>query len=258
MSMNVELKHILSLKELFNTHLATISFMIRHSSSFFLSIILHLLLASVLLYIYKSIVHTEKKSEKKVIISLCNIKEYKANIKKLAQNKLVKIKDKTVPKVQKKIEIKDKIKKKEIVKKIPLKAKVLAKKKIKKKQFIKKEIVEETSLIPKQTIHQEKKKEKSLSPQKDYLNEHIQIIAQLLRDNLYYPRSARKRGITGKILVKFKLSISGEVTNLEVINSKSDILSRAAIKTIQSMSTKFPIPSEELLLHIPIHYTLSR
>ncbi len=246
MSMNVELKHILNLKELFNTHLATISFMIRHSSSFFISIIFHLILVSILLYGYKNIIHREKKSEKKVIISLCNLKEYKVNIKKLAQNKLVKIEEKTLPKIQKKIYIKEKIKKKEILKKSPLKSKVFVKKKIEKEKFTQKELLEE------------KKIEKSLRPEKDYLNEHIQLITQLLRDNLYYPRSARKRGITGKVLVKFKLSQYSKVSNIEIINSQSDILSRAAIKTIQNISTQFPTPKEDLVLHLPINYTLSR
>jgi protein TonB len=81
---------------------------------------------------------------------------------------------------------------------------------------------------------------------------------QLLQENLYYPRRARKRGIIGEVLVKFKLSMDAKVYSIEVLSSKSDILSRAAIKTIEDLSGKFPKPNKELTLNVPINYTLTR
>lgn len=237
--------------------------MIRHSSSFFVSIIFHILLVLILFYGYKSIVHVEEISERRVKISLCNIEESKTIVQKIKPisppKKLTKVEKKVIPQIIKP-KIKKIIKKKEIIEKptiIP-KQKIEKKEKIIKKETpVKEEVLIKESLVEVQkNVHVETKKEKDLRLEKDYINEHIQKITQLLRDNLYYPRSARKRGITGNIHVKFKLLLSGEVTDIKVVNSQSDILSRAAIKTIQNLSNQFPTPSEELLLHVPINYNL--
>ena len=92
----------------------------------------------------------------------------------------------------------------------------------------------------------------------EYMNENIKKISKLLSENLYYPRSARKRNIQGKVMVKFKLSRSAKAYDIEVTSSQSEILSRAAIRTIENLSEKFPSPQEELLLHVPISYRLNR
>ena len=94
--------------------------------------------------------------------------------------------------------------------------------------------------------------------EQEYISEHIRKISQLLSENLYYPRSARKRNIQGAVIVKFTLSTSALAYNIEIVSSKNEILSRAAIKTIEDLSGSFPRPSEELVLHVPITYKLSK
>jgi protein TonB len=89
-----------------------------------------------------------------------------------------------------------------------------------------------------------------------YLQEHIRQIALLLRENLYYPRIARKRGITGDVTVSFELLKNGEVRNVEVVTGDRSILNRAAIKTIERLSGEFPRPDEPLMLQVPINYRL--
>jgi protein TonB len=96
----------------------------------------------------------------------------------------------------------------------------------------------------------------SLTAQKMYVKENLAEIIELLRENLYYPRRARKRGIEGEVIVSFKLSTTAEVSDVKVISSKNDILSRGAIRTIEDLSFKFPKPSEELDLKVPIFYKL--
>ncbi|MFA7353282.1 MAG: TonB family protein [Sulfurimonadaceae bacterium] len=93
--------------------------------------------------------------------------------------------------------------------------------------------------------------------QEEYLEINMQKIAQLLEENLYYPMSARKRNITGLVKVSFTLDTDAKVDNIKIIESESDILSRAAIKTIQDLSAKFPKPTKELTLSVPINYNLN-
>lgn len=90
----------------------------------------------------------------------------------------------------------------------------------------------------------------------DYLSQHISQIVAMLKENLYYPRSARKKGIEGVVKVKFTLSTDAKISNIQIIQSKYEILSRAAIETIESLGGKMPKPKEELTLTIPINYDL--
>jgi protein TonB len=94
------------------------------------------------------------------------------------------------------------------------------------------------------------------SAEERYLQEHIRQIALLLRENLYYPRIARKRGITGDVTVAFELLTNGEVRNVAVITQAHAILNRAAVMTIERLSGEFPKPDEPLTLQVPINYRL--
>jgi protein TonB len=97
---------------------------------------------------------------------------------------------------------------------------------------------------------------KQPSPQEEYSEINSQKILELLRENLYYPISARKRNITGVVKVSFTLDTNAKVCNIHVVDSGSDILSRAAITTIEELSEKFPKPNREITLTIPINYKL--
>lgn len=90
-----------------------------------------------------------------------------------------------------------------------------------------------------------------------YVNAHISEIMALLRKNLYYPRMARKRGIQGKVLVRFELLQNGDIQHIEVLESERDILARAAVTTIERLDGKFPLPEERLVLNVPIMYELN-
>lgn len=140
-------------------------------------------------------------------------------------------------------------------------------KKIKPKPIIEKEnliVVDENKVLPNAITKQIKKSENkkptkdtvSIEKTKEYIDNHKNLIAQLLKENLYYPRSARKRGITGAVIVKFFLSKNSLVHSIQILSSKSDILSRGAIKTITNLSGKFPAPKDDITLIVPIKYSL--
>lgn len=95
------------------------------------------------------------------------------------------------------------------------------------------------------------------SPEEVYLNAHLTEIMALLRKNLYYPRMARKRGIEGKVIVRFELMTNGEIKNIAIVEAERDILGRAAVTTIERLAGKFPLPSDRLVLNVPIMYQLN-
>ena len=95
-----------------------------------------------------------------------------------------------------------------------------------------------------------------VSPEDAYVEAHLAEIMALLRDNLYYPRMARKRHIEGKVMVRFELLKNGEIENITVVEAQRDILARSAVKTIERLDGKFPLPSQRLVLNVPIVYNL--
>lgn len=227
--------------------------MIRHSSSFFVSLVFHIILAFALYLTYKTIFFSEKKKEKetRIKIELCNIQTIQKEISKPS------VKPEVIPeKIPKKIPLK-KIQKKLIKKvKAPPQKPIIKVKPVSKviplPEVVEKVIYKEELII----IPTREEKEELL--EKQYIDNNIQKITQLLSDNLYYPRSARKRGITGTILVQFTLSTSASIHSISIIKSNSEVLSRAAIQTIENLSGVFPKPQEDLTLNVPIEYKLRR
>ena len=240
--------------------------MIRHSSSFLFSIVFHIVLFSSLFYVYN--LNYKKKDvqcEKKVCVKLCDI-ELKKEIKAPP------IKPKPKPQIKPKTQPKPKEKpKKQEVKEIQ-KTKPKPKKEIPVKKEIKvieeQKPQEEIQKKPEEKVVEEKVVEKVVpkiqesvpSPEdisREYMQDNIAMIVKLLQDNLYYPRIARKKNITGIVVVKFTLGIDSSTSDIAIVESKHKILSRSAIKTIEDLSGEFPKPKEELTLQVPINYTLN-
>jgi len=259
--------------------------MTKHSKSFLLSLSIHLLLAATLFYGYTQVAsfNAQKKevNEKRICIKLGKVTSQKRqntqkiktppkHLQKVVKQKPKKVIQKKSKKIKKKVPSKKKIIKKELPKEI--------KKHTKTEKFIKnippkKEIKQEKTLqdvtLTKKVVLQESKEEDiskedcphvccntSLSKEEVYKSNNLSKIAKLLQENLYYPRRARKRGIEGKVVVRFVLQKDATVNNIEVVSSKSAILSRGAVKTIDNLSGKFPKPDEVLTLTVPISYYL--
>ncbi len=253
--------------------------MIRHSKSFFASILVHSILLILIFVAWQNWPEKKKEEEKKVCLKMCYVQEPKIIPKKI-EPKLEKPKvilppppPPPPPKKIKKPKPKKKPKKKIVKKKIKPKVKKKTVPVIKKapKKLVEPEIIEkkiEPKIIPivieevpevvVQKVPVESQAQKAKRLEKDYLSQHIREIRKLIRNNLYYPRSARKRGVTGKVMVKFKLLTNGNIEYIKVSSSKSEILSRAATKTIEDLSGDFPKPKEDLTLHVPINYTLNQ
>ncbi len=92
--------------------------------------------------------------------------------------------------------------------------------------------------------------------QQDYLDQHLAKIVALLQENLYYPRMARKRHIEGEVLVAFRLECDGTVHDLHIKRHARQILDRAAVETVASLSGKLPHPKNTLSIEVPIRFVL--
>lgn len=198
----------------------------------------------------------KKQVEEKKVVSHKTVKTVEKKTKKkksiIQTKRIKKVKEKKQPvkppKEKKKLEISKNNPKEE--KKVITKTPVQSRSKDNEKTNIKKLVTEEKKepVAPIKPV---------LTPQKKYINQNILKIQKLLQENLYYPRRARKRGITGEVVVTFTLYTDATVSTISVLTSNSAILSRAAIKTIERLSGSFPKPEEELILSVPIEYRLS-
>jgi protein TonB len=231
--------------------------MIRHSNSLLISLFVHATLLSILFFLYKSYSDSKKIEEEMLCIKLCSIAQSKESTEKKE------IKEPKPVVQEKQIEPK-KVKKAEIPKEIAEKKIEIADEVVDIKPSLVKQTQKEVVAEPKPEVKEKALVEKAddvllskKAPQEEYIEINMQKIAQLLEENLYYPMSARKRNITGLVKVSFTLGTDAKVDNVKIIDSQSDILSRAAIKTIQDLSTKFPKPKKELTLSVPINYNLN-
>jgi len=254
----------------------------KHAPSFLFSVIVHLLVGFIFYSTYQAVVSITKPKKKETLMCVSLSTYVPQEIKKeVVKEKIIKKKiiKKVVQKMSKKPP-KKKITHKKIKKVLPQKVfkkiapqKTLQKEKPQKekpqKEKFQKEIIQEVSQAP-SPLETPKKEElvvvkecnttiqtPQISLQKEYVDNHLEKIATLLHDNLYYPRRARKRGIVGVVMVHFLINKDATVSQLQVISSSSEILSRAAIKTIEDLSGKFPKPKEKLFLKIPIKYALT-
>lgn len=241
--------------------------MIRHSSSFLISIIIHTILLLSVFFAWKNYSVVKKiECEKKICLNLADVVEKIENIKEKKVEESKKVEKQKQKKIEKTEAITDKKETEIPIKKVIVEQKAQEPKKV--EEIIKKEILQEPIAVEEVSRKEpviEKKVEieedvlelKKENLSKEYIKINTQKIAKLLRENLYYPRSARKRNITGAIIIKFTLGVDAKVYNIKIVESKSDILSRAAIKTIENLSGVFPAPKEELVLNVPINYNLN-
>ncbi|HIP55289.1 MAG TPA: energy transducer TonB [Sulfurimonas autotrophica] len=235
--------------------------------SLFLSLVIHALLLLGLLSVSKYVFpsgESMQKKEKKICVHLASIKQktetkqkHKVQNPQHTHKKIVKktIADKKVPvkktkQIEKKVLLKKEMRKEEpkvIEKPVepiqPVAYEELQSQKEKKTGVVANKTVV-NKMIPK------------MSDEEEYLKENLAKIATLIKENLYYPRVARKRGIQGSVTVRFILLQDATVIQITTISSNSEILTRAAIKTIKELSGEFPRPKRNLTITLPIQYSL--
>ena len=230
--------------------------MLRNSSALLLSFFIHTAIALGVIVLYTVYSEHVKEKEKSKPICLCLSKVKKETV---VPPPIVKELPKP-PKIEPPKPVKQKIVKKKIVKKVakpkkkPLK-KVLIAKKLDPVPKVEIPVVVVSQAVEKAIVYVPPPPPVKTVEEK-YLQEHLQVIATLLRKNLYYPKRARKRRIVGEVLMEFTLLKNGDIGNIKVQKGSKDILNKAAIKTIKKLSGKVPKPSKSITIEIPIVFRL--
>ncbi|MDH4945379.1 energy transducer TonB [Sulfurimonas sp. C5] len=250
--------------------------MTRNSKSFILSLLVHFVLAVSIFYLYKILSASTQETH------LCACCSTTINLNTIQTSKVVKTSE-NKNKEQTKVEKTEKQSIKEIAQEVP-KQEAVVKKEIVVKEEVSKQVQQPDIQAVQENTEQLVEVDQNLTqsvqnttqkkdvdthckteviatkePQhkeNNYLSLHVSEIVSLLKENLYYPRRARMQGIEGIVTVKFTLSTEAKISNIEVVESKHNILSRAAVETIENLEEKLPKPDEELTLTIPINYDL--
>jgi len=93
-----------------------------------------------------------------------------------------------------------------------------------KKVKVKKKVVKKKRSKPKGKVsHKTKKKEhrkQRLKASSKEKKNFLEKIRKKIEENKHYPRIARKRGLEGKVIVRFKILANGKVSNIFVSGSK--------------------------------------
>lgn len=237
--------------------------MIRYSRSFFISLALHTLSFGLLFALLKEITLQEEKSEERVCLKLQEIQEPKEIIPKIQEPKKTEIPPEIKP--QKTEPLKQIVQKKaEVAKVKPIEERVVKEtltetQKIQEEAFLKSNFSSQESSITKtaeQTTPPSSEKIQTKDASQEYIELNTDLISKLIQENLSYPMSARRQGITGVVLIRFNLNSDATISTIVVKESNSEILSRAAVKTIEELSQKLPKPSKDITLTIPIEYKL--
>jgi len=245
--------------------------MLRLSRSFIVSLLVHIVLLGTLFYSYEYISShlIEKQKDEMRCVKLSSLRD--SSIVKQVRHEKKKIE---TPKKQKVIEKQKKALQEKPLKKkktTPVKDTLVTQssqlsstetteqapsKTSEKNEELEQSISEEEETAP--SLETETNQEKQKNPETVYIDENIERIVELLQENLYYPRSARRRHLEGEVLIHFKLTKEAEVLDVRVVASRYEILSRGAIETIESLSREFPKPKESLELTVPINYSLKK
>lgn len=77
---------------------------------------------------------------------------------------------------------------------------------------------------------------------------------KFLSDSLRYPKEARKKNIQGKVFVRFIVTATGELKDIEIIKGLPYGLSEEAIRVVKLMPKW--IPGSQLGKNVPIQFTL--
>ena len=97
-------------------------------------------------------------------------------------------------------------------------------------------------------------REKKIS--NEYASINIDKLRKRIANALYYPRKARRRHIEGIVKVQFTLTTKGNITNIHIVDTPNNTLSKAALKTLQNIKNFSPKPSKNIIINLPISYKL--
>jgi periplasmic protein TonB len=79
-------------------------------------------------------------------------------------------------------------------------------------------------------------------------------LTKFIQDHLRYPASAAEMGIEGRVTVRFVVSRTGEVTNVEVVRGLDVACDREALRVVKLLPKW--IPGKQSGRNVPVYFTL--
>ncbi|MGB7402213.1 MAG: TonB family protein [Arcobacter sp.] len=215
----------------------------RYFYSFFLTSFLYGLVFTGVLYSYDTLFIKNRVKEKTINLNFVSLVEQEKIVKKEPViKKEVPKKEVEEKKISKKV-IKKKVLKKEAVKKV-----------VEKKIITKKPEKEEKKIVKKEQEFIQKSIKKTY--EQDFLNEHLKQIVVLIQKNIKYPKRAKRLNIQGKVLIRFKILTNGEIREIKSISGHT-LLIKSSLEAIEKASKAFPKVKKDIVIKVPIQYTLT-
>ena len=92
--------------------------------------------------------------------------------------------------------------------------------------------------------------------EEDAIQTYLGLIFQKLESHKRYPKAAERRGLSGRVVLRFTVSRNGKVFNLEAVVTGHDSFGDAAKQALSQVGQLPPFPDEiqrrELLVEVPI------
>jgi protein TonB len=90
----------------------------------------------------------------------------------------------------------------------------------------------------------------------------MDLVADTLKRHQHYPLSARRRGLSGQVVLQFTIHADGRITNPQITDSSGHVVFRtASLRVLQRVGTLPPFPPElperQLTVKIPMRYELA-
>lgn len=94
--------------------------------------------------------------------------------------------------------------------------------------------------------------------EEDAIQSYLGLIFQKLENQKHYPRVAERRGLSGRVVLRFTVRWDGEVLNPEAVVTGDDSFGDAAKQALKRIGRLPPFPDEikrrELMVEVPISY----
>ncbi|MCX6325305.1 MAG: energy transducer TonB [Bacteroidia bacterium] len=82
-----------------------------------------------------------------------------------------------------------------------------------------------------------------------------QGLMKYIAENTVYPDEAKKKNITGKVIVKFVVEKDGSVSRVEIIKGVNSLLDAEAVRVVNSLP-KFEKPAKQGGIPVSVQYML--
>ncbi len=82
----------------------------------------------------------------------------------------------------------------------------------------------------------------------------LEALNKFLSENIKYPITAQENGIQGRVIVKFVVSKTGDISNIQIFRGVDTSLDREAVRVVQAMPKW--IPGKQKGKAVDVYFTL--